>query len=259
MKTIALIVLLDIALVLALYFLIKKNREIIQLKKKNDDMARAMHNVCHDMRNPLNSILGFADILSQPDGFLSEKEKKEYAAHIKNGGAILHMLMNDILYAADIQDGNYAITPIPTSISEIDNTVEMIIRRSVPQGVMLNITTDINANESFTADPRRIQQILVNLLSNACKHTEQGQISLHSFIENDMLTFTVCDTGCGVPEKDADLIFERYSKLDHSKKGIGIGLPICREMAEKMNGKIWLDTSYTGGAKFVLSLPVKQA
>lgn len=116
---------------------------------------------------------------------------------------------------------------------------------------------DMYDQSPFRTDPRRVQQILINLLTNACKHTASGEIRVgYSLTENPgEVTFYVEDTGPGVPADQAERIFERFTKLDEFVQGTGLGLSICREIADKMGGRVFLDTSYTGGARFVFVLP----
>ena len=119
---------------------------------------------------------------------------------------------------------------------------------------------DFEGPFTFRTDPRRVQQILINLLTNACKHTPQGSIVLScSLTENPgEVTFAVTDTGPGVPEEKAELIFERFTKLNEFVQGTGLGLSICRDIASRMGGRVFLDKTWKqGGARFVFVLPVK--
>ncbi|MBQ9410918.1 MAG: ATP-binding protein [Bacteroidales bacterium] len=105
-------------------------------------------------------------------------------------------------------------------------------------------------------DPLRVQQILTNLLTNACKHTQAGVIRLGCSRDANTLYFSVEDTGPGIPESEAEHIFERFVKLDEFVQGTGLGLSISREIASKLGGEVHLDTSYSPGARFVFSLPL---
>ena len=125
-------------------------------------------------------------------------------------------------------------------------------------GVQLLFKPSMELPFTFTSDALRIQQVLTNLLTNACKHTKEGEIRLGCSMEEvpGMIAFSVEDTGPGIPEGEAQRIFERFVKLDDFVQGTGLGLSICREIAAKMNGKIYLDTSYGPGARFVFAVPV---
>ncbi len=112
---------------------------------------------------------------------------------------------------------------------------------------------------TFRTDPRRVQQILINLITNACKHTSQGEICVSSSLSANPgeVTFAVTDTGPGVPAEQADAIFDRFTKLNEFVQGTGLGLSICRDIASRMGARVFLDTTYDkGGARFVFVVPV---
>ena len=111
----------------------------------------------------------------------------------------------------------------------------------------------------FTTDPRRTQQVLINLITNACKHTSKGEIKVGSSLKArpGYVTYSVTDTGPGIPADKAEKIFERFSKLNDFVQGTGLGLSICRDIATRMGAEVYLDTTYTaGGARFVFQVPV---
>lgn len=111
----------------------------------------------------------------------------------------------------------------------------------------------------ITTDEQRLQQVLINFLTNAEKHTEKGEIHLHCSLTEypDRITFSVSDTGPGIPADKMDSVFERFKKLDEFKQGSGLGLNICRTIAERLHGEVKVDKSYTNGARFLLILPLK--
>ena len=116
---------------------------------------------------------------------------------------------------------------------------------------------DVDDRYSVYTDGRRVQQVIINFLTNACKHTIAGEIVLKvSLTENPgMVTFSVTDTGTGVPPEKAEYIFKRFTQLDNFTQGNGLGLNICSIIAEKLEGKVMLDTTYTNGARFVFMIP----
>lgn len=125
-------------------------------------------------------------------------------------------------------------------------------------GVSMKYVPAQEGTFSFRTDPRRVQQILINLLTNACKHTSSGEIRLGYSLEEypGEVAFFVEDTGPGVPADKADAIFDRFTKLNDFVQGTGLGLSICREIAGRMGGRVFLDTSNTEGARFVFVLPL---
>ena len=133
-----------------------------------------------------------------------------------------------------------------------------MVQHIKPEGVELTYTSEVDDSFIIHTDQNRVEQVLINLLTNAEKYTSQGKIWLHcSLSENPgMITFSVTDTGTGVPAEEAEAIFERFRKLDTFKQGCGLGLNICRIIATNMGGNVALDTSYTGGARFVFTLPI---
>ena len=130
------------------------------------------------------------------------------------------------------------------------------IRYRIPEGVRLTFTPDQNSVVVYT-DVLRLQQLLTNLLTNAAKFTTEGEINLSYKQEADgqNVRITVTDTGCGIPLDKQAAVFKRFEKLDDYKTGTGLGLSICSIIAERLGGSIFIDSSYTDGARFVLIHP----
>jgi signal transduction histidine kinase len=130
-----------------------------------------------------------------------------------------------------------------------------------PENVRLYYTSEVNNDYMIMTDKNRVQQVLMNMLTNSCKHTQEGEIHLHCAVNetNKKVIFTVTDTGKGVPPEMAEEIFNRFKKLDAFVQGTGLGLSISREIAELLEGRIYLDTSYTqGGARFIFEIKLYQ-
>ena len=244
---------------------IKDKERIAELKEANEKVrmadaakTRFVQNMSHEIRTPLNAIVGFSQLLSLPDGTLSPEEKEEFSGHIVNNSQMLTMLLNDILNASSMDKGDYQIN---YSLSECRYMCQAAISSSehrLQPGVSLTFEADFEGDHHVWTDSHRVQQILINLLTNACKHTTQGSIVLSCSLREKpgIVSFSVTDTGPGVPEDQAERIFDRFTKLNEFVQGTGLGLSICREIAERMNGKVYLDTSYKeGGARFVFEIP----
>ena len=221
--------------------------------------TRFVQNMSHEVRTPLNAIVGFSQLLSLPDGSFSEEEKDEFAGHIVNNTKMLTMLLDDILNTSAMDSGNYRISYEEGECSFMCNAAISSAEHRLQPGVRMYYEPQFEGSFTFRTDPRRVQQIIINLLTNACKHTTKGEIKLACSLEENPgeVTFSVTDTGPGVPADQAEKIFERFTKLNEFVQGTGLGLSICRDIASKMGGRVWLDTTYTGGgARFVFTVPV---
>lgn len=253
-----LVILILVILALAL-LLARQLVSIRSLKKANDMKTSFVQNMSHEIRTPLNSIVGFAQLLSLPDGFVDDEEKEEYAKHIVNNSNMLTMLIDDILNLSDIEGGNYKMNMDNASVNAMCDAAMNTVSYRVPAAVEMRRESELSDNYMVYTDAFRVQQVLINLLTNACKYTDKGEIVVGiSLTENPgMVTFYVRDTGKGVPAEKAEAIFNRFEKLDNFVQGTGLGLNICRIIAENLNGKIYLDTKYTGGARFVFAIPTR--
>ena len=224
----------------------------------NAAKTRFVQNMSHEVRTPLNAIVGFSQLLSLPDDMLSAEEKQEFSNHIMNNTKILMMLLEDILNTTDMENGQYRITYDEGELHYICQAAITSSEHRLQPGVRMLYQPESEEPFKFRTDPQRVQQILINLLTNACKHTKQGQIVLASSLtaRPGFVTFTVTDTGSGIPADKAEAIFERFTKLNGFVQGTGLGLSICREIATLMGAKVYLDTTYTdGGARFVFEVP----
>ena len=230
--------------------MLAKLRENIEENKAKTVM---LQNMTHEIRTPLNAMFGFSQLLCMPDGSFSEAEKNEYYNYIYNSFNMLSMIIDDVLDLTDVEHGNYRVQMSRFAVNRVcRDAVQMAeLRKQGP--VKMYFTTEVEDGYQIESDSRRIQQILVNLLVNACKHTIQGEIHLHlSTTENPgHLTFSVADTGEGIPVGKSKEIFQRYKKANHLVQGSGLGLHICCTIAKKLGAEIKLDESYTNGARFL--------
>lgn len=247
----------------------KDEAQIASLQEANEKVrmadaakTRFVQNMSHEVRTPLNAIVGFSQLLSLPDGSLSPEEKDEFSGHIVNNTKMLTMLLDDILNASAMDSGNYRITYEEGEKNFMAQSAISSAEHRLQPGVKMEYVPEDPAPFTFTTDPRRVQQILINLLTNACKHTMAGEIILSSSLTEHpgYVTFAVTDTGTGVPAEKAEAIFERFTKLDEFVQGTGLGLSICRDIASRMGARVYLDTAHPGpGARFVFMVPTKQA
>lgn len=215
-----------------------------------------LHNMIHEIRTPLNAIMGFAQLLAMPDGTWSDADKEQHIKQINNGYNILNMLIEDVLDIADSDHGNYIVNIDKVNVNSICRNAIQAAEFRKPSTVNMYFTSNLDDNYTIESDGRRITQVLFNYLNNACKHTRAGEIHLHCSDSEHPghLTFSVADTGEGVPPEMAKDIFKRFTKHNSLIQGSGLGLNICSVVAEKLNGQVYLDTDYTNGARFVFVL-----
>ncbi|ADV45044.1 ATP-binding protein [Bacteroides helcogenes] len=217
-----------------------------------------LQNMSHEIRTPLNAIVGFSDVVnSEEDLGLTVEERADYLSLIHTNTELLTTLVNDVLDLSKLESGSYALALAPTCISDLCHATLRSIASRVPDGVQLKLDEPEDASFiSFLTDAVRLQQVITNFLTNACKYTDRGSITLKYRIQEDGgIVFSVTDTGCGISEDKAEIVFGRFEKLDTFKQGTGLGLSICRHIAELVGGRVYLDTTYTGGARFVFVHP----
>ena len=244
---------------------LKDEKMIAELTAANERVIKAdaakdrfIQNMTHELRTPLNAITGFSQLLALPDGMFSAEEKEEFGRHVMNNTSMMTMLLDDLMSTSAMDSGGYRITMGEAECASICKEAINAAEHRLQPGVQLLFRPAMELPFTFTSDALRIQQVLTNLLTNACKHTSAGEIRLGCSLEEipGMLTFSVEDTGSGIPPEEAERIFERFVKLDDFVQGTGLGLSICREIAGKMGGKIYLDTTYGSGARFVFAVPL---
>ncbi|MEG1749294.1 MAG: HAMP domain-containing sensor histidine kinase [Tannerellaceae bacterium] len=211
-------------------------------------------NISHEVRTPLNAIVGFSDLLL--DKSLSE-EKNTFAAVIKQNSELLMNLVNDVLDLSRIESEYFRLNIEPHDLVECCRNAIAGMEHKVRKGVMLTFISSVSSYQVNT-DAFQLQQLLLKLLSNAAKFTTKGEITL-SFevkeVEGEAV-FAVSDTGCGIPPDMQNDIFERFEKVNTFVQGTGLGLPICQMIARLFGGSICLDTSYMKGARFVFTYPL---
>lgn len=231
-----------------------------KIERANMTQKIFLQNMSHELRTPLNAICGFSQILADPEmkDILSPEDMEDYGKIITSNTDMLTTLMNDILEASDLENGTYKMNFEQHSPTEITEAAYNTVSYRCPGTVRMYWTSDIDEGLTITTDKLRSQQIITNFLTNAIKHTRKGEIHLHCTTKEreGFVTYSVTDTGEGVPADKADVIFRRFEKLDTFKQGTGLGLAICTSLAELMHGEVKLDTTYTDGARFVFHHPL---
>ena len=230
-----------------------------QVRLANESKTRFLQNMTHEIRTPMNAISGFSQLLATSGDYLSPEEKAEFSGYIINNTRMMSMLLDDIIASQQMDKDEYKVTLEMSDCENICRNAMMAAEHRLQPGVQMLFVPSVELPFSFVTDPMRTAQVLTNLLTNACKHTKQGEIRLGCSLNEvpGMIAFSVEDTGPGIPESEAEHIFERFVKLDSFVQGTGLGLSISREIAASMGGNVFLDTSYSPGARFVFTLPEK--
>lgn len=261
--------------IIALIFYLYSHKNMIKkLQKKNEELTVArdlaeqadkmktffIQNMSHEIRTPLNAIVGFSQLLSDPELPLGDEEKKEFRSLVLHNSELLTTLINDVLDLSSLESGKYTMNLAPYPCNEMCRVILSTVTHRKPEDVNLYFTTEVSDDFEIITDEQRTRQVLINFLTNAEKHTEKGEIHLHcSITENPgKITFSVTDTGSGIPVDQMDSVFERFKKLDEFKQGTGLGLNICRAIADRLNGEVKIDKTYTNGARFLFILPLEK-
>ena len=240
--------------------LARNNNELIVAKEKAVAADRVktafIQNMSHEIRTPLNAIVGFSELIAGDEGDMPDDTRDDFSDRIKTNSENLLMLVSDVLDTAQLESGTYNPQYRSATIGEICRKAMSAVGAHRAKGITMSLETDAAENMIVHTDVKRVVQVLANLLTNAEKNTERGSITLgcSTTANPGMITFSVTDTGIGIPPDKKDEIFKSFTKLDNFKQGLGLGLHICRIIADLLGGRIYLDTSYTGGARFLFAI-----
>ena len=230
-----------------------KEKAVQAIQRKNMFLS----NMSHEVRTPLNAIVGFSAVLTDEDESFDDESRREFSEIIKVNSFQLLKLINDILDFSDFENDNITFNIRTHDAVKLCNEVVETVMASRKLEVEMRFDTDLSVLMLDT-DDARLRQVLINLLVNAAKFTEQGSIVLElKMADADTALFSVTDTGCGIPPEKQYLIFERFEKLNDFVQGSGLGLSICQLIVKYMNGKLWVDSGYTRGARFCFTHPLK--
>ena len=211
-------------------------------------------NMSHEIRTPLNAIVGFSDVLAS--GGISVDEQQGYVDIIKTNSDLLLRLINDILDVSRLEADRVTFTIEKCDVVPLCQQVLASVSQARKSENEFIFECDRESVDLRT-DIQRLQQVIINLFSNADKFTRNGKITLKLEIDDEkrVATFSVSDTGTGIPLEKQKLVFERFEKLNEYVQGTGLGLSICKLTVEKWGGEIWVDSGYTDGARFVFTHP----
>jgi len=244
------------------YILNKHGEELLKQAKNAADAANAAKGeflamMSHEIRTPMNSILGFADLLQK--GKLGEQER-EYVDIINRSGKTLLELINNILDYSKIESRGIELENEPFNLERtIMEALELLLVKAKQKGIELVYDITGDDVKTFMGDSDRLRQVLINLVNNSIKFTDEGVVSLKVDVSllgmNEyVVKFRVEDTGIGIPEDKINMLFQPFSQIDHSKSrrygGTGLGLVICKRLVTKMGGEIGVESTYGEGSVF---------
>lgn len=236
--------------------LIAKNRAETADKLKSSFLA----NMSHEIRTPMNAIVGFISILER-DNFEAD-ERKEYMDLIKQSSFSLIQLIDDIIDISRIESGELQITNKKFNLRKMMTELYKIHSSEADlTNKRIKVELELPEQDIFiVSDEKRIRQILSNLLENAIKFTEEGRIFFRAILDNNNVFFQVEDTGIGIKYEHQDLIFKRFTKIEDSETrlyaGTGLGLAISKELTERLQGELWVNSTYKKGSIFNLKIQI---
>ena len=217
-----------------------------------------LQNISHEIRTPMNSIVGFSELLK--DDKMAEKEKADYLEMIAKSSDQLLNIVNAVLDISLIETGNISVNKSRTRLNNLLDDLYLSYKPSVKDGISFSLTKGLPDQLSIIlTDAIKVRQILDNLLDNAIKFTEKGQIRFGYSLTGDELEFYIEDTGIGIDPDFHDKIFERFRKVDQDTiklyEGVGLGLAICKGNIDLLKGRIWLESEQGKGSRFFFTIP----
>ena len=260
----ATIVLLILLLLAMSYIYNSRRRHMKQLERayqhalESDKMKAAfIQNISHEIRTPLNIINGYAQVLSSPDFDLSASERKDISQTMMKNTNDITSLVNETLELSSTETGVIAEKKDKVQLHRLIGDEMHKLQKQTGNKLQMNYHSSLASDYELMTSEVLLRRIINTLIDNAIKNTPEGSITVSTSVANKVLTINIEDTGTGIPEGEEEHIFERFVKLDDFKKGLGLGLPLCRALCRRLEGNVVLDKSYQGpGARFVVTLPL---
>lgn len=245
----------------------KYEKELIRSKEKAEESDKLkstfLANMSHEIRTPMNAIIGFSELLNIGD--LTPEKRKEYADIIKSKGTLLMTLIDDIIEVSKFESGHLNIHKTETNLDNLLNELyAQFNQRKKHKGkdnIELKLDLPVRKLPFIFTDPGRLQQVLSNLLNNALKFTDKGEIRFgYRPLDNNKLEFFVKDTGIGITREKQKVIFNRFRQLENTTArqyatGSGLGLTIAKGIVELLGGKIWVESELQKGTSFFFTIP----
>lgn len=235
----------------------KLKRAMLAAEESNRMKSLFIRSVTHEINTPLNAIVGFSELATTTSA--DSQEREEYIAIIRENSSQLQKLVNDVLYISDLESCNEPPITVQTDVNACCRHCIDQVNKICPEGIRLEFLP-ARENCSMVTSQLFLTKLINELLVNAIQFTRQGTVTLTYELTGDgrNILFAVADTGCGIPPAESRRIFDRFVKLDTFSTGLGLGLSVCALIAKALGGGIELDTTYSPGARFTVSLPTNE-
>ncbi|WP_303923645.1 HAMP domain-containing sensor histidine kinase [Draconibacterium sediminis] len=233
-----------------------------EAKKSNALKTAFLQNISHEIRTPMNSIVGFSDILNTQE--FNEQEVNQYLAIIRNSSNQLLYIVNQLLDISMIESGNVIVFNNTFTLNNMIDEIDAAFKPTVKDSIKFVAKKGLSDEKShIVTDAGKLRQVIMNLLNNANKYTEAGTIKLSYTLENNMLKFTVEDSGIGIAPEKRQYIFKRFQKAHNEHKefydGVGLGLSICKGNIDLLKGDIGFTSTIGKGSVFYFRIPYSPA
>ena len=251
-------------LIFALFYIVQsRRRHLKELQKayrratESEKMKAAfIQNVSHEVRTPLNIISGFSQVIADPELTDSVEERRHMSEMMQKSAHQITSLIDEIIGLSLIESTEKMRRDDEPRINRLLQDFQRDYQELAKKGVSVKLESQLADDFTLKTNENMLKRILAALMENAIKYTEKGNINIKASADEQQLTFVVEDTGCGIPKDQAEHVFDRFVKLDSFKEGIGLGLPLSRKLAQQLDGTVALDTNYTEGARFIVTLPI---
>ena len=258
----AIIFLLMLLIIAMAYIVQARKKHIVEMKKAYDKAMESekmktafIQNVTHEVRTPLNIITGFAQVIADPEMDESPEERKHISTMMQKSTRQVTVLMDEIIGLSLIDSTEQVLQEDNTNINRMLRELTEEYKDYATSETEVKLETELSDDYTLKTNENMLRRTLNCLMENAVKYTQEGSITVKSTEEEGMLKIAIEDTGSGVPEQEAEHIFDRFVKLDNFKEGIGLGLSLSRKLAKQLGGNVELDTTYKDGARFIVTLP----
>ena len=257
------ILLLGLLVMAEVYIVFSRRRHMKQLSKaynrslESEKMKSAfIQNVSHEVRTPLNIISGFSQVIADPELTETVEERQHMAEMMQKSASQITNLIDEIIGLSLIETTDKIHKDDTIKVNDVLREVFNEFQDKANGETELKMDSQLHDDLTYQTNKNMFARIITALLDNAVKYTEEGYIALKAASDGKNLNISVEDTGIGIPQQEAEHVFDRFVKLDSFKEGIGLGLPLSRKLAEQLGGTVTLDTSYTNGARFIITLPL---